>query len=301
MPTLDAATIIAPALNDEATHTLTATANMLASAYENFAVTTADEYSFAGHHLKEIKTKRDEIEQRRLTMTRPLDAAKKAVMDFFRPFTERLDHAEDQVKAAMVTYSTEQQRIADAAARKAREAADKEAARLRELASKADEAAAENERRRLAEQQRLAAKRAANEAERIAAERAAAKTKADKQRAEEQAAAEARRQEAELARLHNERLAAEAAQRERTAKAENLEARALATTTAPVAPATPKIAGISQRETWKYEITNRQLIPDEYWIVDERAIGAVVKALKGQTNIAGVRVYAETAIAAGKS
>jgi hypothetical protein len=268
---------------------------------DDFHVITESDYVVAAEQLKRIKRNRDELETRRLAITRRMDEAKKAVMDFFRPFSDRLDRAEDQVKSAMIGYTTAQRRIADEKARQERELADREAARLRELARVADEKAAIKERERLVQEQNAARKRSAEAQCRIDAERAAATTKAEKKRVEEQAAAEIAREEAEQCRLHNERLAAEAAQRERTAKAENLEARAQAVTTAPLAPAIPKVAGISSRETWRYTITDAAQIPDEYWIVDEKAIAAVVKALKGKTSIAGVRVYAETGIAAGKA
>jgi len=301
MPELNPDALTRASINQPDVLALTSSATELAANYNHFLITTADEFTFAGEHLQRIKGARAELEARRLTMTRPLDATKKAIMEFFRPYTERLDNAEEDVKGAMVTYSDEQRRLTNEAARKAREIADREAARLRELARIADEKAAAKERDRLAELRLQAAASAAVENKRLEAERKAAKTTADKQRAAEQLAAEQARQEAEQQRIHEERLAAEASQRERTARAESLEARALATTTAPLAPATPKVAGISSRETWKYEITNRQLIPEEYWQVDEKAIGAVVKALKGQTRIPGVRVYAETAIAARKA
>jgi hypothetical protein len=53
----------------------------------------------------------------------------------------------------------------------------------------------------------------------------------------------------------------------------------------------PKVKGVSFRENWTYEITNKDLIPEEYWILDESAIGKVVRALKDKTNIPGIRVY----------
>lgn len=63
---------------------------------------------------------------------------------------------------------------------------------------------------------------------------------------------------------------------------------------------TPKIDGISQREVWKFKITNSTLIPREYLIPDLVRIGAVVRASRGVVSIPGVTVYKESTIAAGR-
>lgn len=58
--------------------------------------------------------------------------------------------------------------------------------------------------------------------------------------------------------------------------------------------AAPKVAGTSARTSWKYEIVDSSKIPHEYMIIDEKAIGVVVRAQKEHTSIPGVRVYSET-------
>ncbi len=55
----------------------------------------------------------------------------------------------------------------------------------------------------------------------------------------------------------------------------------------------PKAEGLSSAVLWRFEITDVALIPRQYVIPDERAIGGVVRALKGATNIPGIRVYSE--------
>jgi hypothetical protein len=57
----------------------------------------------------------------------------------------------------------------------------------------------------------------------------------------------------------------------------------------------PKAAGVSSTQTWTFRITNVDQIPREYMIPDEKAIRAVVKAMKNKTNIAGIEVYPEGA------
>lgn len=106
----------------------------------------------------------------------------------------------------------------------------------------------------------------------------------------------------EAARKEREKLeaqAAKAAAAGKTEKAEQLEVRA-ATVVAPVVNREPpKIAGITTREVWKFEITDPAQVPREYLVVDEARVRKVVQALKGDTRIAGVRVYSERALAAG--
>lgn len=65
-----------------------------------------------------------------------------------------------------------------------------------------------------------------------------------------------------------------------------------------VAVETPKVAGITHRDNWKFRITNAALIPREYLVPDEKRIGGVVRSLKDATNIPGVVVYNEPTVAA---
>jgi|SRR5262245_1211832 len=55
----------------------------------------------------------------------------------------------------------------------------------------------------------------------------------------------------------------------------------------------PKGVGILFRDNWKFEIIEPGLIPRDYLIPDEVAIGKIVRALKGTCKIPGVRVYRE--------
>lgn len=56
--------------------------------------------------------------------------------------------------------------------------------------------------------------------------------------------------------------------------------------------ATPKLAGGPVYQTrWDYEIVAPNLIPREYLIPDTVKIGAVVRALKEQANIPGIKVF----------
>lgn len=57
---------------------------------------------------------------------------------------------------------------------------------------------------------------------------------------------------------------------------------------------TPKTAGVSTAQNWKFRITDVNLIPREYMQPNEVAIGQVVRALKNKTVIPGVEIYPET-------
>jgi hypothetical protein len=61
-----------------------------------------------------------------------------------------------------------------------------------------------------------------------------------------------------------------------------------------ITKAVPKMEGGPVfRTVWKFRIVNQNIIPRQYLKVDEVAIGGVVRALKGQTNIPGIEPYEE--------
>ena len=66
----------------------------------------------------------------------------------------------------------------------------------------------------------------------------------------------------------------------------------------PPVPATPKAAGVAFVDQWKYEIVDAALVPREYLMVDEKKVGGVVRSLKAETRIPGVRVYSERSVRA---
>jgi hypothetical protein len=51
----------------------------------------------------------------------------------------------------------------------------------------------------------------------------------------------------------------------------------------------PEIKGQTFTEDWVFEVTNAALVPREYLMLDEVKIGKVVRAMKGTTNIPGIR------------
>lgn len=62
--------------------------------------------------------------------------------------------------------------------------------------------------------------------------------------------------------------------------------------------AVTKVEGISRRKVWRFEITDASVLPREYLMPDEQKIGGVVRAMKNQTRIPGVRVWEDEQISA---
>jgi soluble lytic murein transglycosylase-like protein len=60
-----------------------------------------------------------------------------------------------------------------------------------------------------------------------------------------------------------------------------------------VATAMPSVAGVGMREKWQWEVTDESKIPREYFVLDRKAIDAVVSRTKGRANtlIPGIRAY----------
>lgn len=62
----------------------------------------------------------------------------------------------------------------------------------------------------------------------------------------------------------------------------------------PITPvAAPKAQGVAMVETWSFRVVDPMLVPREYLMVDEKKIGQVVRALRGEKQIPGVEVYCE--------
>lgn len=118
---------------------LETTVNDLAVYAGGFKVATPEQYSVAGLDLTRIKAARKRLDDIRTGITRPMDAAKKAVLDFFRAPGDKLDQAERLIKRAMITFDEEQERIRQEEQRRADEAARKERDRLDAQAKKAAE------------------------------------------------------------------------------------------------------------------------------------------------------------------
>ena len=103
----------------------------------HYEIVSADEYERAAGELKRIKTGLDILETERKKATRPLDEAKRVIMDWFRKPEALFKAGEKARKDAMIRYDDEQARIAREAQRKLDEQAARERAKLEEQARKA--------------------------------------------------------------------------------------------------------------------------------------------------------------------
>lgn len=63
-----------------------------------------------------------------------------------------------------------------------------------------------------------------------------------------------------------------------------------------VVEAPKKVDGVSFVEKWEWMIENTDILPREYMIPDERKIRGVVNAMKGNTTIPGVKVWADKTV-----
>jgi chromosome segregation ATPase len=238
-------------------------ATTLAEFARTVVIRTADQYGLAARWLQSVKGLLSKIEDARTRVTRPLLEAQREVNAQAKEAAQPLLDAERQLKTALVAFQNEQERL-----------------------RREEQALVEAEARR--ERERIEAQ--ARETERKAREKAAAD-----RRAADAAAAIGR--VAEAAKLAAR---ADATESRAADKAAALDDRAAAVVAPIIQREAPKVDGISTREVWKFEIVDPAQVPRDYLTPDLDRIGKVVKALKADCRIAGVRVYSERAVAAGR-
>lgn len=76
---------------------------------------------------------------------------------------------------------------------------------------------------------------------------------------------------------------------EEVAKALEQEAIMAETLTPVVAPAVPKVEAVAMKTYWSAEVVDINLVPREYLLPDMNKLNALARAIKGESNIAGVR------------
>lgn len=118
---------------------LTEETNTIVSHALAFKISTNVSYQLAGEELQRIKGAYKRLEDMRLTITKPMDDAKKAVMEFFNGPKEKLTEAETQIKAAMKAYAVELARKEEEERKIAEQAAADERDRIALAAAKAAE------------------------------------------------------------------------------------------------------------------------------------------------------------------
>lgn len=103
-----------------------------------YAIDSQAELDQAAEWLREVKTTLKSLDEKRKSMTRPIDAFKREILDYFNPAEKRLERQERQLKQAILDYQRKvevHQLEIEAALRDAhaalQEAADAKAAALR--------------------------------------------------------------------------------------------------------------------------------------------------------------------------
>lgn len=98
---------------------------------------TAEQYNVAADYLKSIKGMLNQIENARTRITKPINESLREVNKQAKEASAPLETAEQQIKRAMIGYTTEQDRLRREEQRKADENARKEQERLNAQAAKA--------------------------------------------------------------------------------------------------------------------------------------------------------------------
>lgn len=264
--------------------------NKLLAFVKSLTITSPEDLREAADELARIKGRIKDLTDMRMSITRPIDEAKKNAMAVFAGPTQVLEQAESILKTTIGTYQAEQER-------KAREA----------------QAAAEREARR----QREAAEAAAREAE------AAARAEAERIQREADAKAAALQAEAEAAAAsgNEEQAAALQAQAEEVtsvavAQVEEVQEEAAAIVTAKqmeaevvmpavVAPAMTKVAGLSSAKKWKGKVVDLRallqaaLTDDTLFAlidINESRLNSLARTLNGAATKPGIEFYPDTTI-----
>lgn len=73
-------------------------------------IETAEQLQSSSTMLTAIKTRQKDMTELRLSITRPMDEAKRRVMEVFQPALDRLGSAERAIKNAVLTYTQETER-----------------------------------------------------------------------------------------------------------------------------------------------------------------------------------------------
>lgn len=229
------------------------------------------EMDSAAEWLRNIKAEAKRLTDARFAITRPMDEAKKAVMDLFAPAEKAAADAESCIKKEMLRYSQQVERERQEALRKQREQE-------------------EAERRRVAEQER----------QRKLAEEAQARKDEEERLArleDERAASAAFFGSPAVADEHRAAADEHQAQAQAILVPEVPEPAPYIPPPAVYVPPPAATKGVSTRKLWKHRVVNATLIPRLFLIPDEKALAALAISQKENANVPGVEFYAEESVA----
>ncbi len=120
---------------------LTTKAQTAMASAADYVIDSHTMFELASEDLMQVKALQKEVEEKRTSITGPLNQAVKAVNDLFRAPKEYLEKAEATLKRSMVTWTTEQERLAAEARAKAEAEARAERERLAKIEREQQEAA----------------------------------------------------------------------------------------------------------------------------------------------------------------
>ena len=120
----------------------------------SISITSSPDYQSAGDLLKTIKGKMDILNQQRISITKPLDEAKKKIMNLFRVPLDYYGKAEITIKTAMMDYSRRIEREKKEKEQKIREEQERRAKELERQAKKVKDGARSAELLRQADAER---------------------------------------------------------------------------------------------------------------------------------------------------
>jgi hypothetical protein len=237
-----------------------------------FTVEDAESSVMAQETRAKLNTRIKDLGDRRMSITRKMDAAKKDIMDLFAGPINVLTQALGIFDAKVLAYDTEQENLRKEAQKKAEESAQRERDRL---------AAEATERQRVADA----------EAQRLRDEAAAKEAAGDTEGA---------------AKLVNkaERTEEKAAQR-----VEVLQVRAAQVVAPIIQSHSAKASGSSFRDNWKWRLKDKAKInaPFLITVTNDAAIDAIVKSQKGNAeSIAaivgdGIEIFNDRGIASRRA
>lgn len=209
---------------------------------QGFAVANASDSAKAQEARARLNTRIKVLTEARMALTRPIDAAKKTIMDFFAGPIAVLTQAKDILDTKVLSYDRQQEEIRKAEQRRLDKIAEDERRRLQAIADEAKRKADAEAKKLRDDAEAAAAAGRAEEAAKLAARAVKVEEKAE-------------------------------------AKVEVFENRAAAVV-APVAQAeTAQVHGTSFRETAEFEILDATLIKPEFMAPDLVKIGKVVRSL----------------------
>lgn len=99
----------------------------------NLTISNQGDYDSASIILKSVKARYNELDKQRKEITKPLDEAKKSVMNLFNNPLSLLEKAESFIKSKMIGYTQEQERKAREEQMRLQRLADQEAEKQRKI------------------------------------------------------------------------------------------------------------------------------------------------------------------------